>query len=77
MKAIELLSLKVYLLILTCVYYTCIPEIRMGEFQDSFFLYLYCIYGIKESTIEPLKVGSCPNDDNSVQILFCPFLCSI
>ena len=24
-----------------------------------------------------LKVGSCPNDDNSVQILFCPFLCSI
>ena len=24
-----------------------------------------------------LKVGSCPNDDNSVQIFFCPFLCSI
>ena len=24
-----------------------------------------------------LKVGSCPNDDNFVQILFCPFLCSI
>ena len=24
-----------------------------------------------------LKVGSCPDDDNSVQILFCPFLCSI
>ena len=24
-----------------------------------------------------LKVGSCPNDDNSVQILFCLFLCSI
>ena len=24
----------------------------------------------------PLPV-SCPNDDNSVQILFCPFLCSI
>ena len=24
-----------------------------------------------------LKVGSCPNDDNTVQILFCPFLCSI
>ena len=23
-----------------------------------------------------LKVGSRPNDDNSVQILFCPFLCS-
>ena len=24
-----------------------------------------------------LKVGSCPNNDNSVQIFFCPFLCSI
>ena len=24
-----------------------------------------------------LKVGSCPNDDNFVQICFCPFLCSI
>ena len=24
-----------------------------------------------------LKVGSCPSDDNSVKILFCPFLCSI
>ena len=24
-----------------------------------------------------LKVGSCPNDDNFVQIYFCPFLCSI
>ena len=24
-----------------------------------------------------LKVGSCPNEDNSVQILFCPSLCSI
>ena len=24
-----------------------------------------------------LKVGSCPNNDNSVQISFCPFLCSI
>ena len=24
-----------------------------------------------------LKVGSCPNNDNFVQILFCPFLCSI
>ena len=24
-----------------------------------------------------LKVGSCPNDDSFVQILFCPFLCSI
>ena len=23
-----------------------------------------------------LQVGSCPNDDNSVQILFGPFLCS-
>ena len=23
--------------------------------------------------ITVLKVGSCPNDDNSVQILFCPF----
>ena len=24
-----------------------------------------------------LKVGSCSNNDNSVQIFFCPFLCSI
>ena len=24
-----------------------------------------------------LKVGSCLNDGNSVEILFCPFLCSI
>ena len=24
-----------------------------------------------------LKVGSCPTDDKFVQILFCPFLCSI
>ena len=24
-----------------------------------------------------LKVGSCPNDGNSVQIFLCPFLCSI
>ena len=24
-----------------------------------------------------LKVSSCPNDDNSVEILFCLFLCSI
>ena len=23
-----------------------------------------------------LKVGSCPNDDNSVQFFICPFLCS-
>ena len=23
-----------------------------------------------------LKVGSCPNDENSVQILFCAFMCS-
>ena len=26
---------------------------------------------------DPLKVGSCPNDENFVQILFCHFLCSI
>ena len=25
----------------------------------------------------PLKAGSCPNDENSIQILFCPFLCNI
>ena len=24
-----------------------------------------------------LKVGSCPNNGNSVQTFFCPFLCSI
>ena len=24
-----------------------------------------------------LKVGSCPNDDNSVQFFYCPFPCSI
>ena len=24
-----------------------------------------------------LKVGSCPNNDKSVQSLFCPFLCNI
>ena len=24
-----------------------------------------------------VKVGSCPNDDNFVQIFFCPFVCSI
>ena len=24
-----------------------------------------------------LKVGSCPNNDKSVKIFFCPFLCSI
>ena len=26
---------------------------------------------------DTLKVGSCPNDENFVQIIFCPFLCSI
>ena len=27
--------------------------------------------------LKNLKVGSCPSDDNFVQICFCPFLCSI
>ena len=25
---------------------------------------------------QALKVGSCPNDENSVQFFICPFLCS-
>ena len=29
------------------------------------------------TVLSPLKVGSCPKDDHSVQILFCSFLCSI
>ena len=35
------------------------------------------LYRVKEGVFGTLKVGSCPNDDSSVQILFCPFLCSI
>ena len=31
----------------------------------------------KYLVIDQLKVGSCPNDDNFVQICFCPFLYSI
>ena len=31
----------------------------------------------EQNTITILKVGSCPNDDNFVQIFFYPFLCSI
>ena len=45
-------------------------DIRVGETALPFsFLSPFSLFY--------LKVGSCPNDDNSVQILFCPFLCSI
>ena len=37
------------------------------------FIKLYHILGVKLV----LKVGSCPKDDNSVQILYCLFQCSI
>ena len=36
-----------------------------------------CIHYNFIGSLKDLKVGSCPTYDNSVQILFCPFLCSI
>ena len=44
---------------------------------------LYFVYYLNRTQrdgptlILSLEVGSCPHDDNFVQILFCPFLCCI
>ena len=51
--------------------------------QNFFCLLNVCVGGVggvrfsTSPTPLLLKVGSCPNDDSSVQILFCSFLCSI
>ena len=38
---------------------------------------MYQFSGVSFCQIFMLKVGSCPNDDNFVQIFFFLFLCSI
>ena len=47
-------------------------RVKMGHASLVSYIILSIIYFTSN-----LKVGSCPNDDNSVQILFGPFLCSI
>ena len=38
---------------------------------------IWCICLSSSDVTTHLKVGSCPNNDKSVQYLFLPFLCSI
>ena len=68
---------------------SCSPGCRWWSLMASFVLSFFPldvlddIWDLIESvsegflTYSVLKVGSCPNNDKSVQYYFCPLLCSI
>ena len=52
-------------------------DLQCLQIQKFLFLVLKIFNTVYLKFILILKVGSCPNSENSHQILLCPFLCSI
>ena len=59
--------------------YLQLKQVEFGKNSVAFILLIlsWKAHQLTFTCKRSLNVGSCPNDDNSVQILFCPLLCSI